>query len=289
MINVRGDMRSTLLALLLASGTMSAQDSIPVNNRVSGILGRMENRQLPEREAALQDLCRLANNDQGQKQGLDCPAALSGFFRRHPDQAEGTTVALIKLLSTENGIFMDENTAPGTYNERDSEHYAGLIDIVASLNDDRSVPALAGAIATGGLAEQGLLKYGQKALEPLLDQFLNSSDPMIRSESLATAVTLLLRENDPASHGKISELIQAGLQDKEFLLRMAAIQAIERLDDGGFSFVSELRDLSEHDPVRIQGQGTDGGDDYPVRREAKRALQKITKQGQPHGTPATRH
>jgi hypothetical protein len=35
----------------------------------------------------------------------------------------------------------------GTYNEDDMEHYAGLIDVVASLNDERSIPALVGAVS----------------------------------------------------------------------------------------------------------------------------------------------
>lgn len=284
-------MRTTLLILALGAATcprVCVQNSVPVNNQVSGILSRMENRPLAEREVALRDLCKLARNDVGQKQGIDCPTALNGFFRRHPEQVENTTVALTKLLSTENGIFMDENTAPGTYNDADSQHYATLIDIVASLNDERSIPPLVGAITTGGLAEQGLLKYGQKALGAVLEQFHSSSNPMVRSESLAMAVTLLLRQNDSASNGKISELIQSGLQDREFLLRMAAIQAIERLDDGS-SFIPELRDLAAHDPLRIQGQGQGGGDDYPVRREANRALEKITKQGPPHSGPETTH
>ncbi len=276
-------MRSTLLMLVLATGTCVtayAQGSVPANSQVSGILSRMEKRQLAEREAALRDLCKLASNELGQKQGTDCPTALNGFFKRHPDQVEGTTIALITLLTTENGIFMDENTAPGTYNDADSQHYASLIDIVASLNDERSIPPLVGAITTGGLAEQGLLKYGQKALDAVLDQLRSSSDPMVRSESLAMAVTLLLRQNDPASHAKVIELIQSGVQDKEFLLRIAAIQAIERIDDRA-SFVSDLTELAEHDSFEIPGQAEGGGGDYPVRREAKRVLQKIAAQGRP--------
>ena len=110
--------------------------------------------------------------------------------------------------------------------------------------------------------------------------FVVASDPMVRSESLAMAVTLLLRQNDPASHAKVIELIQSGVQDKEFLLRIAAIQAIERIDDRA-SFVSDLTELAEHDSFEIPGQAEGGGGDYPVRREAKRVLQKIAAQGRP--------
>jgi HEAT repeat protein len=279
---------SILVLMTGMSGTMFAKGSQSLSDRMPAVLSRMESSQLAVRESALNDLCELARNESGQLQGTNCPTALSGFLKQHPEQIEATTVALIKSLTTDNSIFMDENTAAGTYTEADSDHYATLIDIVASLNDERSIPSLVGAITTGGLAEQGLLKYGRKAIEPLLVQLRTGTSPTVRSESLATVVTLLLRENDADSHSQIVGLIQSGLQDKEFLVRMAAIQAIERLEDGN-SFVPKLRLLAEHDPLRIDGQGEGGADDYPVRREADRVLQKILKTGQPHGENDVSH
>jgi len=277
---------SILVLMTGMSGTTFAQGSEALSNRMPGVLNRMESNQLAERESALSDLCKLARNESGQAQGTDCAVALSGLLKQHPEQVEATTVALIKSLTADNGVFMDENTAPGTYTEADSEHYATLIDIVASLNDERSIPSLVGAITTGGLAEQGLMKFGRKALDPLLIQLRTSASPMVRSESLATAVTILLRGNDAESHSRVFQLIQSGLQDKEFLVRIAAIQSIERLEDGS-SFIPELRLLAEHDPLKIEGHGEGGTDEYPVRREADRALQKIMKKGQPHGEDDT--
>lgn len=101
----------------------------------------------------------------------------------------------------------------------------------------------------------------------------------MRSEALSFGVTMLLKESDAAARARIGELIQSGLQDHEFVVRMAAIRSIERLDDRE-SYVPTLDDLSEHDPVNIPESGI--ADDYPVRQEAKRALRMIANHEWPH-------
>ena len=246
-------------------------------------MSRMESNDLKVREAAFEEMRGLMFD--GEFYDFpDYPGVLNRFFARYPDQAERVKLGLIQLLTKENSVFMDPNTAPGTYTEDDSEHYASVIGLVSDLEDERSVPALVGAITTGGMAERGLLKYGQKALGPVLNQ-LNSPDPLMRSEALSMSVTLLLRQNDSASHAKIIALIGSALQDQEFVSRMAAIQSIERLDDADrISFVPTLKELAEHDPVNLPGKPDDGGDGgkfYPLRQHARRLLRMIANQEHP--------
>ncbi len=121
------------------------------------------------------------------------------------------------------------------------------------------------------MATGALMKYGRKALDPVLEQ-LNNPDPLMRSEALSVGVTMLLKESDAAARAQINELIQSGLQDHEFVVRMAAVHSVERIYDRE-SFVSTLLDLAEHDPLNIPESGIT--DDYPVRQEAKRALHMI--------------
>jgi hypothetical protein len=57
---------------------------------------------------------------------------------------------------------------------------------VSSLNDDRAIPALVGAMTTGGMAQRGVLKYGDKALTSVMEQ-LKSSDALVRASALGMA------------------------------------------------------------------------------------------------------
>ena len=140
------------------------------------------------------------------------------------------------------------------------------------------IPALVGAIRSGGIAKSGLLKYGQKALDPVLEQ-LHNPDPLMRSGALSFGVTLLLKESDAAARVRIGGLIQSGLQDHECVVRRAAVRSIERLDDRK-SYVPTLVDLSEQDLVNIPESGM--ADGYPVRQEANRVLCMIANHEWPH-------
>ena len=261
-------------------------------HKLSAIFARMEAPDRPRREAAFEDLLKfLPANDNVESDGH--PSA--SFLTQNTDEANLVRGALIRLLITENNPrrVQPSGLAKPTTETQESdanaegsedEYYPELIGIVADFDDERAIPALVGAIATGGMAERGLLKYGEKALGPVLNQ-LNSPDPLMRSEALSMSVTLLLRQNDAPSHAKILALIGSALQDQEFVSRMAAIQNIERLDDADrVSFVPRLKELAEHDPVILPGKPDDGGDGgkfYPLRQNARRSLRMIANHERP--------
>jgi len=251
-------------------------------HKVSAAITQMQSPVRSVRETGLQDLLEILFHDSQDSNGL--ADGLKSFFARNPEIADVVRTGLIQSLVDENRRIWDLKSSarnPGVTPTPEPESaeaegteddfYPTVIELVAALDDERAIPALVGAIPTGGMAQGGLLKYGQKALNPVLEQ-LSNPDPLMRSEALAFGVTILLKENDPAARARITELVQSGLRDQEFLVRMAAIRSIERIDDRD-SFVPELRELAEHDPLNIPESGA--ADDYPVRREAIRALHMI--------------
>ena len=277
-------MRLTLCLCVFASAlpaVAEVQQSASLGSRVSGVLARMASPDLETREAAFDDMVTLIYEGQKQDRGSGDTDALASFLASHPDQADRVKLGLINLLNADNGLFMDPKTPPGKYTEGDTEHYAEVVDAVSVLNDERAIPALVGAMTTGGMAVGGLLKYGQKSLGPVLEK-LGDPNPLVRSEAINTAVTILLMKDDAAAHARILALIQPALKDNEFLIRSSAIFAIERLKDRE-QFMPALEELAQHDPFKLPGKADDGGELYPIRLQAKRLLDEIAK----HGPPVT--
>ena len=206
---------------------------------------------------------------EGQKLEFDpvYPPLLANFFARYPDQADRLKMGLINLLKADDDAFI--KFGPGAYTEDDSEHYAQAIDLVSSLDDERAIPALVGAMTTGGMATGGLLKYGQKALGPVLNE-LNDKNPLVRSTAVAMAIAILKMKNDPSSLAQILGLIRMAIRDPEFLLRSAALYAIDDLAEDREEFVPVLQDMAEHDPFTISRENR-----YPMRDRAKSLLEKI--------------
>ena len=275
-------MQLTLCLCVFASAlpaVAEAQQSASLGSRVSAVLARVASSDLTTREAAFDDMLTLIYEGQKQNRASGDTDALANFLASHPDQAGRVKLGLINLLNADNGLFMDPKTPPGTYTEGDTEHYAEVVDAVSSLNDERAIPALVGAMTTGGMATGGLLKYGQKSLGPVLEK-LGDPDPMVRSSAIDVAVAILLMTDDPASHARILALVKPALKDSEFLIRTSAISAIERLSDRE-QFVPALEELAQHDPFKLPGRADDGGELYPIRLKAKRLLDEIAKHEPP--------
>ena len=200
------------------------------------------------------------------------------FFSRHPDKVEQVKVGLIQLLMKENGTFIasDKKAPLRNLTEEDGEYYAEVIDVVSSLNDERSIPALVGAMTTGGMAQRGLLKYGDKALEPALEQ-LKNPDALVRAVALGMSVTLLEKRNDPTSRKRAVDIIRSSLTDSAAVVRGHAVREIGCLDERQ-EFLPILEKIAKTDPERLPGKALDGGDGdefYPVRYDARAVLRDI--------------
>lgn len=263
-----------LLLMIWSVYPVMAQTEAPPTDDISGALSHMKSTDIKTRELGFEELVNVMSDNKNHDQeepGLG--TLLTVFFAKHPNQVEEVKTGLINLLGSENALFMNHETLPGTFSEKDTEYYAEIIDLVSTMNDERSIPVLAGAISIGGMATRGLVKYGSRALQSVLDQ-MHNSDPTVRSSALITAVTILERENDPSANARVSSLVGSALDDNAFVVRSGAVSAIETLRNRD-EYVPILERLAENDPARLPLKSDDGGDLYPVRLKAKRLLLKI--------------
>lgn len=270
-----------LCAVLMLAMQVTAQQSASLDSRVSVTLDRMSRSDLQTREAAFNDMMALISEGQKQATEPDRAAALTSFFKQHPEQADRIKLALIQLLKADNGDF--QGGAPGTYTEDDTEHYAEVVNVVSSLNDERAIPVLVNAMSTGGMAQQAISQYGDKALAPVLEQLKRQPDPHSASDLLAQAsalqmsFALLSERGDPAAQAQIRELILAYVKAPSEPSRRIAVQEIDCLEDRQ-NFVPLLEEIAKTDPEKRPGKALDGGDVdgfYPVRADARRVLRHI--------------
>jgi hypothetical protein len=261
---------------LMLSMQATAQQAASLDSKVSAIVDRMNGNDLHAREAAFNDMMALVHIGPKQTTEPDHAADLARFFKEHPEQTERVKLGLIKLLKADNSDFQGESTPPGTYTEEDTEHYAELVNTVSSLRDERAMPALVGAMATGGMAQQAIFQYGDKALAPVLEQ-LKSSDPLAQASALRMSFALLAKRDDPAALAQIRELILAYVKAPSGAARRIAVQEIDCLDDRQ-NFVPLLGEIAKTDPQKFPGKALDGEDSdgfYPVRADARRVLRHI--------------
>ncbi len=275
-------MRNGLLLFivgLVLSGVVAAQASPADSDQLSHILARLKDPDLHTHLTAFNDLMTYVSSEWPKGPRPTSPSdTLNNFFARHPDKADQVKLSLIELLKEENHSFIEtENPPPDSHDEDDvGEYYAELVDTVSSLDDKRAIPALAGAITTGGMAQRGLLKYGDKALEPMLEQF-KSSDALVRASALGMATAILEEKNDSASHALVLSLLRSSLHDPGPVVRTEAVLEIDCLADRS-KFVPVLQEIAKTDPDKLPGRADDGGDGgqfYPVRADARRALRHI--------------
>lgn len=250
---------------------MTAPQTATLDSRVSHILALLKNEDLSTREEAFADTMSLISEE---RVGVSKTDVFSAFSARHPDQAARVKLGLIQLLQREDGVFVKGK--PATLEEEDGEYYAELIDIVASFDDQRAIAPLVGAMTTGGMAQGGLLKYGDKALGPVMEQ-LNNPDGLVRATALDITTALLAKHNDSASRGRVRDLIRSFLKDPDLVVRGDAVRQISCLDDRQ-DFVPVLEQFAKTDRDKLPGKALDGGDGdefYPVRADARAVLRHI--------------
>jgi hypothetical protein len=272
-------MRAALLVCLLLASVvqLSAQEPSTGTPAVSRISQQMKSPKWAERSKAFDEASEaLASGKLG------------------PNDTDRLKLRIIQLLVHENNGGLKEqddeakqasanangaSEADEGEGEEESDYYSGLIAFVAALNDERAIPALLGAANTGGIATRGVARFGKRAIEPTLVQVKS------QNADLAEGALWVIRDmlefrlvSDPESHVRIKDVLRSALRSPEFGVRVSAMGAIEYLDDRE-EFVSLLKEVSEHDPVKLAGQrpddGGDNGEFYPARFDARRLLRKI--------------
>jgi hypothetical protein len=241
----------------------------------------MKSADLHTKIVAFDELMTVVQSEASGQQAVESESRadiLSGFLARNPEQSEAVKLGLIQMLTAENHLFIESKVPPPAAHEEDdvSGHYADLIYVVSSLDDERTIPALIGAMTTGGMAQRGLQKYGDKALGPVTQQ-LKNPDALVRATALEVSVGLLRMHDDVAAKTRVRELLLASISDPEPVVRRQAIRNIDCLEERQ-EFVPILEQVAKTDPVKRPGKADDGGETdgfYPVRFEARRALRHI--------------
>ena len=182
-------------------------------------------------------------------------------------------VGIIRLLISEVALIREyKRTGKVFTTEEHSEYYASLISTVAAIQDERAIPALIGAVSSGGMASRAIAGYGDKAVRPLLELCsTRSEDTLDRASALLTILRMLQMQIpiSETSQTEIKSVLRIALKDPDYLVRYGAIRAIEYLKDRD-DFVPALNELAEHDP------GEDiGKEHHSLRPIAEQLLQKI--------------
>jgi hypothetical protein len=250
-------------ALVIGASLLTvAQQNSTVHSDVLHALDGMNSDKWEDREKAFNEMPTLAD-----------------VQAQNPADAEQLKVGIIHLLNVENmEVQKAKQTGTKFTTDAHSEYYGNLIGVVASMNDERAIPSLLGAITTGGMATRSIAGFGDKALDAVLKK-LQDPEPLVRTSVLFTIRYMLKMKSvaDPGSQVRIRNAIRSSLEDADFGVRDAAISAIEYVEDRE-QFVPALEKLAQTDPVKLPGTPDDGGDGgqfYPVRQDARRLLRKI--------------
>lgn len=261
-------MRATFFTLVVlgCSLQLTAQES-STPSAISQILQGMKSSRWTERGKAFEKAGELLTS-----------AKLS------PDDADGLRLGIIQLLSAEDALAnipddeqveWSEKRARGEVEEEGEEYYASIASFVADMNDERAIPALVGAAPYSSDATAALLRFGGKAIGPILDQ-LKSKSALLRVSALEMAITME-GTNEAVSPARIGEMLRSALIDPAAVVRSSAVQEIGCLDDRR-DFLPLLERLAKTDPEHYPGRADDGVDVdqfYPVRLVARRALREI--------------
>ena len=241
---------------------------------VSGVLGQMKATTWSQRSDAFDQAVKVLDSAE-----------------TSPSDVDRLRLGIIQLLVHENngGLKAPDNVAPEDYNEGygedKAEYYAGLISVIAEINDERAIPALLGAAGSGGIATRAVARFGTKALEPALAQ-VKSQNSALASGALSVIMQMLKLHtiSDSDSHLRIKDALKSALVSPDYRTRANAMYPVEYLDDRE-EFVPILQDIAAHDsyksPYYVTKEGKTVGGDYSVRRHAQLLLHRIESHEQP--------
>jgi hypothetical protein len=263
-------MRTTLLAFAFLASVvqLSAQQASTVPP-ISRILQDMKSHAWTERS-----------------QAFDRTSELLASGKLNPSDSDRLKLGVIQLLIAENSrasvpddeaVKQSARMASGKHENEveDEEYYPSLISFVVDMNDERAIPALVGAMPYASDATGALLRFGDKAVGPILDQ-LKSRNALLRTSALSMAITME-GQNASVSPPRVREMLRSALTDPDPTVRGNAVNEITCLEDRE-DFVPILEKLAKTDPVHWKGReddGIDGDQLYPVRFDARRALREI--------------
>jgi len=125
----------------------------------------------------------------------------------YPADSTQLTAGLTRLLAVENTDATIGTLMSSPEDESSVDFYLDLVEAVADLNDPSTMPALLGAIPSGGVVTNRLASFGPLALDPVVN-VLYDSDFQMRHAAAFTLVTMLQPPfnrsfTDGTSHSKL--------------------------------------------------------------------------------------
>ena len=197
------------------------------------------------------------------------------LLKEYPNQSEDIRLALIALLEKENAEVKGYGQRGQRFGEDYSNFYGDVIAAVVTLDDPRSMPALLGAITTGGMVAQALVKLAPASVGPVLQKTLDP-DPLVRMSALQVLGVMLAppsKDKIKEWRSKIKQAFLRGVEDQNAIVRSEGIFGLARLGDE--DVIPIIQRLAEHDPFFLPGQAAGGKDLYTVRLDARRALAEL--------------
>lgn len=138
--------------------------------------------------------------------------------------------------------------------------HGDVIASVVALNDRRAIPALLGAIDTGGMVTGSLASFGDAALPGIL-QRVNDQDTVVRMGTINSLAEMLSKNPTLFNANRIETeqvkraLLSAAADNEEPGVRMVAVGGLAALRDP--SVLSVIQKLAELDPAgRLTGVST---------------------------------
>jgi hypothetical protein len=227
---------------------------------VSASLAELRSNDYAIRKAGFYKIFNAANATTPLNSGFHLRAERTAAYARE-NPAVGT--ALITLLERE----ARPDPTKGMLSE--DSYFGDLIGCVADLKDPRAVNGLLGAIATGGMAEGGLLALGPVAVPGLLRTLRHDRHEFYR----ATAASLLGRLAERGGQGidtvSIKKDLIGGLADPSTFVRRDAAGALQAFS--GADVRIAMQSLASKDTAVLIRSGKRV---YPVRAAAMAWLRK---------------
>jgi hypothetical protein len=274
----------TVLILLLVV-QLAGQQAPTEPPTVSAILQRMGNSKTDwgNREEAFDEASKLLTSENTAPRDVErLRLGMIGLLTAENAEANVPDEEMAKLAAAASncGNAADNCAGAGEAYDEDADaesqrYMQRLMATVAGFNDERAIPALAGALCWGDIVTKPLLALGDKALAAVLDQ-LKSRNSTLRMCSMFMVISLEA-PNGVVSQTRIKELIRSSLNDPDGAVRRHVVQAIDCRKDRQ-DFGPLLKEIAKTDPQKFPGKPLDGGDAdgfYPVRADARRALRHI--------------
>jgi len=222
-------------------------------------------------------LKQLKNPDWQERAKVMYPYKLKRFVKD-----ERMKVALISLLEKENKLFNTFHDYE-KYDELQVKkywvYYRNLSGEVALLRDERAIPAVVNSYGWGQAVVGTLENMGEPVVVPLIEK-LNSKYSVAKRYdfSIIRILEKIVEKHTLSGESKaeIKKVFIKALKDEEPHVRKYAVRGLGNIGDT--DVIPLIKSLADNDPCE-QVEMFEGREKkiylYPVREEAKKALEKL--------------